>query len=188
MAPLEWERIETSETSSYGTCMVPESSVWKVCFSLSIIFNFTALVLANVEAYRARNVKVEYGESRYIGMAMASTLQLFVVGLPLLFLVSDNPSVSYFVRCFLIFGVCMAFLMFLFVPKIIARARAEPGALHRSGPGLNFSVRRSIGGNAVSFAPSCCTVLPDFTHFYCFQTISSTASTGAIAKSRIKAR
>jgi 7 transmembrane sweet-taste receptor of 3 GCPR len=155
MDPLEWERIEVSETSSYGTCTVQnDSSLWKVCFSLSIIFNFTALVLANVEAYRARNVKVEYGESRYIGMAMASTLQLFVVGMPLLFLVSDNPSVSYFVRCFLIFGVCMAFLMFLFIPKVLAWARTISGEeVNRSGPGLNVSMKKSFGGNAVRFVP-----------------------------------
>jgi 7 transmembrane sweet-taste receptor of 3 GCPR len=157
MDPLEWERIETSETSSYGTCWVQkDSSVWKVCLSLSIILNFTALVLANVEAYRARNVKVEYGESNYIGMAMASTLQLFVVGMPLLFLVSDNPSVSYFVRCFLIFGVCMAFLMFLFIPKILAWARTKSGeVVNRSGPGLNVSMRQSFGGKAVRFFLGC---------------------------------
>lgn len=160
MDPLEWERIEISETSSYGTCSVQkDSSVWKVCFSLSIIFNFAALVLSNVEAYRARKVKVEYGESRYIGMAMASTLQLFVVGVPLLFLVTDNPSVSYFVRCFLIFGVCMAFLMFLFIPKILAWAHTKPGEIvNRSGgPGLNVSMRQSFGGKSVRF---CLTVVP----------------------------
>jgi hypothetical protein len=110
-------------------------------------------------------------------MAMVSTLQIFMVGLvscsmcglccflmiapfpkktifkkPLLFLVADNPSVSYYVRCFLIFGVSMSFLLFLFVPKIIAWKRVKPDeTLRRPGAGLSVSAKRSFGGNAVSF-------------------------------------
>jgi 7 transmembrane sweet-taste receptor of 3 GCPR len=122
-----------------------------VCFALLLVFNFVALIMANVEAVKARQVKVEYGESKYIGMAMGLTLQIFLVGTPLLFLVSDSPSANYFVKSSIVFCVSMSFLMFLFVPKLWVwyRKPAERISAQPTRNGLSCT-KRSFGGNAVS--------------------------------------
>jgi gamma-aminobutyric acid type B receptor len=119
--PLKWNRKETSETSSYGHCStdLDNSGVtWKVAAALLAATNGAALILANVEAYKARAVSTEYGESKYIAMAMGSMLQIMLVGVPLLFLVDDNPSAKYFIRSSIVFIICMSILLFIFVPKV----------------------------------------------------------------------
>jgi hypothetical protein len=144
MDPLYWDRIKTSPLDSYGACQAGDSAVWKVCISLLSILNGAALFLANFQAYRARNLSTEYGESKYIGMAMACILQVTVVGVPLLFLVQTTPSADYFVRCTIVLVVCMSILLLIFVPKMwhLYRNRAL-SPLSRSSShvsGLTFRV------------------------------------------------
>ena len=117
--PLFWSRITVSETETYGTCNVSKNHVWKSILIVLGLVNGTALVLANVEAYKARRITTEYGESKHIAMIMASILQVIVVGLPLMFLVDDNSAASYFIRSSVIFVICMSTLTLIFVPKII---------------------------------------------------------------------
>jgi hypothetical protein len=75
--------------------------------------------LANVEAYKGRQITTEYGESKYIAMIMASILQIVIVGLPLMFLIDGNPAASYFIESSIIFVICMSTLTLIFIPKII---------------------------------------------------------------------
>jgi hypothetical protein len=81
-----------------------------------------ALILANVQAYQARKVETEYAESTYIGIAMLLIMQVLLVGVPLMFLVRDNPPASFFIQVCIIFMVCSATLLLIFVPKV-ARQR-----------------------------------------------------------------
>ena len=116
--PIVWKRMELSETESYGTCGIEgEPTVWKVCLSLIAVANGIALIMANAEACRARHISTEYGESMYVGLAMASTLQVVIVGLPLLFLADENPSALYFIQSSLLFTFGTSILLLLFVPK-----------------------------------------------------------------------
>eukprot|EP00977_Amphora_coffeiformis_P020446 scaffold8271_cov171-Amphora_coffeaeformis.AAC.3 len=124
--PLFWERVELSNTESYGKCSVKEDSVtWKILVSLLVGFNFLALVLANKEAYTARRVVTDLSESQYIAMIMGSILQISVVGVPLLFLVEDNPTANYFIRVSIVFITSVSVLMLLFGPKIRAFYKKE---------------------------------------------------------------
>jgi hypothetical protein len=117
--PMFWSRITVSETETYGTCNVSKNNAWKSILIVLGLVNGTALVLANVEAYKARRITTEYGESKHIAMIMASILQVLIVGLPLMFLVDDNPAANYFIRSSIIFVICMSTLTLIFVPKII---------------------------------------------------------------------
>jgi gamma-aminobutyric acid type B receptor len=83
--PLFWSRITVSETNSYGTCNVSNNNAWKSILIVLGLVNGTALVLANVEAYKARRITTEYGESKHIAMIMASILQVIIVGLAPMF-------------------------------------------------------------------------------------------------------
>lgn len=117
--PLYWDRISVSNTESYGTCSASSSSnAWKGILIVLGIVNGAALILANIEAYKARRITTEYGESKHIAMIMGSILQVIIVGLPLLFLVDDNPTASYFIRSSIVFVICMSILLLIFVPKV----------------------------------------------------------------------
>lgn len=116
--PLRWERIPTGLTSSYGICTIhSEGSAWKVIVSLIAIINGAALLASNVEAYKARKVDTAYGESSYIGLIMASWLQIILVGLPLSFLVAEQPTARFFVNSSMAFLMTMSVLLLLFLPK-----------------------------------------------------------------------
>jgi hypothetical protein len=116
--PLRWARIETDEFNSYGICQA-QGDTWIIFLSLIILVNSCALLLANVEAYRARNISDEFSESKYIGFAMVSMLQALLLGLPLAVLVTNNPEARLFTYSGIIFLISMSLLLLIFVPKMI---------------------------------------------------------------------
>jgi hypothetical protein len=140
--PIFWNRVIVSDTESYGTCNVSKKNAWKSILIVLGLVNGTALVLANVEAYKARQITTEYGESKYIAMIMASILQIVIVGLPLMFLIDGNPAASYFIESSIIFVICMSTLTLIFIPKIITwRNKKDARKLSPTvAPGLRFQV------------------------------------------------
>ena len=126
--PIRWVRKAINDTTSVGKCTFvagDDNGGWNagsiIVVSLLAITNFAALVIANFQAYRARNISTEYGESKYIAISMGSLLQSALVGVPLLFLVEEsNPVASYFLRSSLVFMVSMSILVLILVPKVSA--------------------------------------------------------------------
>lgn len=126
--PLKWKRIQTSKTSSYGTCTIDSDKpdfIWKVFVSILGIVNGVALSIAIWEAYKARSVATELGESKWIALAMGSLLQSLLFSIPILFIVRDNSSARYFVTSSFVFVITMSILGFIFVPKIYAHYKRE---------------------------------------------------------------
>lgn len=115
--PLVFQRVYTDELTSYGRCKA-EGKAWVGFTSALGVLNFTALILANVQAYMARSINDELSESKYIGLSTLSMLQIFVVGVPLLVIVDTNPSANFFVWTGIIFIVCTSILGLIFVPKV----------------------------------------------------------------------
>uniref|UniRef100_A0A7S4JBK6 G-protein coupled receptors family 3 profile domain-containing protein n=1 Tax=Odontella aurita TaxID=265563 RepID=A0A7S4JBK6_9STRA len=116
--PLQWKRlpVESEKWNSYGSCK-GTGTASKVIVSLVVLVNTAALLLACFEAYKARNHSDEFSESKYLGVALYSWLQLTLVGCPILFLIDDgNPTAKYFLHCSLLFVVCMSMLMLIFAP------------------------------------------------------------------------
>jgi len=62
-------------------------------------------------------------------MAMFGWLQVVIVGIPVLFLVSGNPTASFFLQSAMIFVLCMSMLSLIFVPKIIILKNRNGGKL-----------------------------------------------------------
>lgn len=143
--PLFWKRVEVSPTESYGICSADaDSVVWKIVLGLLGGLNGLALVGANVEAWKARRIDTEYGESSYIGLIMASILQVVLVGVPLIFLVQDNPTARFFVNSSMAFVVSMSVLSLLFLPKILSWYEARNNPAGR----LNSLKRKSAATEA----------------------------------------
>lgn len=146
--PISWKRIQTSETSSYGTCTIDSDKpefVWKIFVTMLCLVNGMALLMANWEAYKARSVSTELGETRWLAMAMGSLLQLFLVTIPLLFLVRDKPSAKYLLQSSIVFVITTSILGFIFVPKMFAHY----GRKNATTTGPTFSA--SIEGGGLKF-------------------------------------
>jgi hypothetical protein len=124
VSPLEWSRVNGEERDiferlfqSYGTCESDDSVVFVV---LIIVTNVIFLILGNWWNYVSRNIETEYGESRYIGISMAATLQAWGMGIPILVVVWDNPQARFFVESGIIFVTSLAFLATVYLPKMLA--------------------------------------------------------------------
>jgi hypothetical protein len=135
VSPLEWSRVKGEERDvferlfqSYGTCESDDSVVFVV---LIIVTNVIFLILGNWWNYISRNIETEYGESRYIGISMAATLQAWGMGIPILVVVWDNPQARFFVESGIIFVTSLAFLATVYLPKVLAlradRAKTNDG-------------------------------------------------------------
>lgn len=103
-------------TESYAACASENSTLQKVFTSLYAIPNLVALVLANWECYKARKLPEKVNESDRIAAVMFILLECAVLGIPVLFVVKDNPTASFCIRTIIIAVICIAILVPLFLP------------------------------------------------------------------------
>jgi len=115
--PPQWVRVDVTEFESYGICSTGEGVASTVIVSLLLALNFLCVVITNIQAYKTREVSDEFSESKYIALAMISIMQIFLVGVPLVFLTTNNPTACFFVITSMILVITMSVLMCLFVPK-----------------------------------------------------------------------
>lgn len=117
--------------SYYGSCVGSTeggATPFVVCL---IVINFSVICIANKQAFQARKIKTEFAESRYIG----TMLQSWMVGLPILALIQDDPQAYFVVLTMIMFATCMATLLFLFIPKMTWQA--ERDSSHRGSESAN---------------------------------------------------
>ncbi|CAB9524051.1 acid type B receptor subunit 2 [Seminavis robusta] len=141
VSPLEWDRQVTVRgmfgrpTESRGSCVSDKNTPFVVTL---VVMDLGALVLASYQSYVARGIATEFAESDYIGKAVACMLLVSFVGVPTIFIVSDNPQAEFFLITCIIFVICTAVLLFLFVPKIMAARKGfdQTAAIRRSSINL----------------------------------------------------
>jgi ABC-type sugar transport system substrate-binding protein len=107
-----WNRI----ISTFGSCR--SDHVARYLIPLAFV-NLSVLVIANWQAYVSRVIESEFSESKYIAMTMASLLQATLTGVPILFVERESPQTFYLVLTFMVFVICMAVLLLIFVPKVV---------------------------------------------------------------------
>lgn len=127
--PLVWERVSTGRNSSgqltsVGHC-ISTGKVSIVMLGLILAVNLAAIFLACWKAFQTRHLTIAFNESAYIGCGVGSMLQAAAVGLPVLFLVQDNPISIYLVRSLLVFVMCAALVGFIFVPRILLSIKVD---------------------------------------------------------------
>eukprot|EP00567_Pseudictyota_dubia_P003585 CAMPEP_0197442982 /NCGR_PEP_ID=MMETSP1175-20131217/8862_1 /TAXON_ID=1003142 /ORGANISM="Triceratium dubium, Strain CCMP147" /LENGTH=948 /DNA_ID=CAMNT_0042973555 /DNA_START=106 /DNA_END=2952 /DNA_ORIENTATION=+ len=108
---------------SYGGCLVGSDGDFVPYVATLAAINAGVLLFANIQAYRAREIHTEFSESRYIGIAMISMLQSWVVGIPVMFIVSDNPHALFLVLACVVFVGCIAILGLIMLPKFLQRKK-----------------------------------------------------------------
>jgi hypothetical protein len=60
------------------------------------VMNVGLLIVANVQAYKARSIQSEFSESKYIWVVMASMLQTCIIGVPIVFSCLRQPTSGVF--------------------------------------------------------------------------------------------
>lgn len=118
--PLTWHRefINGDPSNSYGFCK-SEGKAHIAFMTLLIVLNGAAIGLACERAWRARDMGDDsFTESRYVGVACLSWLQVGVIGIPVLRLTRHQPIASYFVQVAIVFLICVSMLLFMFIPKM----------------------------------------------------------------------
>ena len=120
--PLRYERRAMEGTdpwnrviATYGTCVMDEP--WPYV-SILVLLNVGLLLLANIQAFLARNINSEFSEAKYLVMVVACMLQACLIGVPLLFVVKELPQAWYLTLVFIIFIICMVVLLLIFAPKV----------------------------------------------------------------------
>jgi ABC-type sugar transport system substrate-binding protein len=129
VAPLEFKRENHAGTdewnrviSTYGTCYAEGSAPFIIVLAL---INLSAVLIANWQAFEARDIQSEFSESKYIAIAMACVLQTFLIGLPVIFLTQEIPQVQYILFVMWIFVVNTSVLLLIFVPKVCAERQMQ---------------------------------------------------------------
>jgi gamma-aminobutyric acid type B receptor len=133
-----WNRV----IATYGSCQ--SENVLPFLLPLAVV-NIGILVFANWEAYEARNIMTEFSEAKYIAMAMASLLQATLSGVPILFVVRESPQAYYLVLVFMVFIVCIAVLLLIFVPKVIMAEEFSRQTPRQQTQTMRASIERSTG-------------------------------------------
>lgn len=141
ISPLTYRYIMTGSVDKfgrsnkfYGTCTPANAGNDDRTFAvLWGAINLSALLYANYQAYKARYIITEYGESFYVGLSMAILLQAVIIGTPVMLVVDDSPTATFVVRCCLLFITALGLVLPIFVPKLIFfhRWRAHEKKLER---------------------------------------------------------
>ncbi|KAL3937806.1 MAG: hypothetical protein SGBAC_007153 [Bacillariaceae sp.] len=155
IAPPEWVRSVTEvdlfgrATETKGQCSYANSEFFYIPLGL---IHIGVLFYTLQQAYVARNVSTEFAESEYIFLLLAAILVVSFMGIPTLFIAQDEPRASFFVATALVFVVCTAVMLLIFIPKVMA-SRKKPKPQVYSMSSYNNSDRSrpfQIGGLSIA--------------------------------------
>jgi len=125
--PLQYIRQEHDGTdywnrtiSTYGACRSDNAVAF---LGPLAVINLTVILTACWQAVQARNIQSEFAETKYIGLAVASLLQAFLTGIPVIVVVRDMPQAYYLVMSVMIFLLSMVLLWLIFLPKMMTQRR-----------------------------------------------------------------
>ena len=131
VAPLQWTRVLVDNfdsfgrsVESYGTCWQRTKGSSEFAFMLILFFiNMVVVCFANYQSYLARNIPSDFNESLHITLSMASLLETTLLGIPIVFLVSESPPAAFLVASLLITALCLAIMLPLFLPKVLHKTK-----------------------------------------------------------------
>jgi hypothetical protein len=148
--PLVWEigHINDEPWNQYGACS--SDTVGVILFALTAAFTVFILILACIQAYKARAISDEYSESRNLGIALFGWVEILLVGFPVLFLIEqDNTNAKYFLQVILVLCVSMSMQLIIFIPMMVHFWTHNKEAARR-GPVARQDSRVRISGLAHS--------------------------------------
>ena len=146
--PLVYKRIDNEGTdgwnrviSSYGACRCDKPLAYAAPLA---IINLCVLILAIWQAYKAREIRLEFAESKYIAICLISLLEALLIGIPILMVVRDSPQAYYLTIIFIVFVICMGVLFLIFVPKMLMSEEYSHRSLAEQRRIMNERIHESI--------------------------------------------
>jgi 7 transmembrane sweet-taste receptor of 3 GCPR len=148
--PLQWTRITVpgEEWKTYGSCA--SNGIGYIFMGLILFLLGVALVMACHQAYRARNISDEFSESKNLGLALFTWLQVLLVGVPTLFLVNaENFTARYFIVVGLLFVLSETMLLVIFVPLVkgVLELKKNPSIGNSGGNRPPEAAGHNFGGD-----------------------------------------
>mmetsp|Transcript_35376 Transcript_35376/g.77559 ORF Transcript_35376/g.77559 Transcript_35376/m.77559 type:complete len:920 (-) Transcript_35376:49-2808(-) len=145
VSPFSWE-IETLSTDEYGRPLVQigncKSDNVQAYVASLLAIDGIAIVITLWQAYVARNISTDLSESKYIALSVTAIFEATFIGVPVLYIVSAQPSAVLFLSSAIIFVSVAAILGFIFFPKYFAWKTDKRLAANSSEPGAR-AFRRS---------------------------------------------
>ena len=146
MSPMIWE-IKTVQYDGFGrpkvqigSCTAQEGNALAYIGSLLAI-DGVAILITLWQAYEARHITTDLSESKYIGLAVVAIFEATFIGVPVIYIVNEQPNAVLFLSSAIIFVSVLAILGFLFGPKCKAYWKKEglsPSVPHgKYQPGAN---------------------------------------------------
>lgn len=84
-----------------------------------VVINLGCLLIAIFQAYQARHLSTEFGESKYLFLSFVLSLLVVLIGVPVLILARDNnTSAAVFIAGAMIVTITVSILLFMFLPKV----------------------------------------------------------------------
>jgi hypothetical protein len=122
-----WE-FETVGDSTMGFC---SSDHYKVYLGLLVSINLLVSFYTLIQAYECRKISTEYDESLWVSASLVCIVQVWVICLPILQLIENEPSWSFFTKVCVVFFTCVSTLLCIFVPKIcyLRKSWADGGSV-----------------------------------------------------------
>ena len=136
-----WNR----EIESYGACRSDNVVAYLVPL---ILFNLSILAIACWQAFVTRDIPSYFSESRSIGLSLASILQTFLTGVPVVVVVRDMPIAFYLVLTFVIFALSAALLIFIFGSKINTERKYADSSEREQRKMISASIRQHVAGSS----------------------------------------
>ena len=146
--PLTYTRTELEGTDYWnrvlattGQCQSDQVASYLVPL---VAINFFALAIACWQAFQARDITSDFSESKYIGLSLASILQTFLTGIPVVAVVRDLPEAFYLITTFMIFVLSVVVLLFIFVPKMIKQYQFSQLSKKDQMIAIKTSIRKTV--------------------------------------------
>lgn len=141
-APQIWQRNNVANYDTFGRsietvgrCEPSNKRRSTVYLIILVAIDLSVLVFSNYQAYLARILPTEFSESSHIAIAMASMLEICILGIPLVLLTSPDPSIDFVIRSLLASVTSLSILMPLFLPKFLRQnSRQRFSATHGTEP------------------------------------------------------
>jgi 7 transmembrane sweet-taste receptor of 3 GCPR len=164
VSPPVWGRTVTQvdiysrEIETKGFCNFDGSMPYAV---ILLVVLLGTVVRSLYEAYIARNVSTEFAESDYIFLVLCIVLLVSFMGIPTMIIARDQPQARFFTAVSIIFVICLAILVFIFVPKAIAhrqqnRKEHDVNAIRRPSQPMNGRINVTgleYAGGSGDFGP-----------------------------------
>lgn len=146
--PQAWSRMPVDEEASTQSLIETANRGWcgssQTMMYLGIILgvNLIMMITSLIQAYECRKIATEYSENLWITASIAVIAQVWIVGLPILRLLDDDPRRVFLTKVGIIFVSTSSTLGLIFGPKMSYHSTALAEKLH------DLQVKRANGSKS----------------------------------------